>query len=306
MSRIESTYKARDVEETIDIYFYRPLGYLVARVCIPLGITPNVVTIVSIFIGVAGGHLLYYRDVATNAWGMILWVVADVLDSADGQLARMTSHRSKLGRILDGLGGNLMFMSMYLHLFARMTLTFPEIHWLWFFLLVLAGGLSHSLQSSLADYYRNAYLKFVVDPGKSELEGSDAVRREYEAIAFARQPVKKFLMRTYLNYTMQQEALSRNFQELRKKGSSEFGNEVPGWFSAEYRRLNLPLMKYYAVLTTNTRIIVMAACVLLDVPWLYFFVEVFGINLVMVLVTRHQEKLSAGLVRAIDERRVPA
>ncbi len=305
MSRIESTYKARDVEETIDIYFYRPLGYLVARVCIPLGITPNVVTVVSIFIGVAGGHLLFYRDVATNAWGMLLWVVADVLDSADGQLARMTSHRSKIGRILDGLGGNLMFMSMYLHLFARMTLTFPETHWLWFFLLVLAGGLSHSLQSSLADYYRNAYLKFVVDPGKSELEGSDGVRREYEGLEFSRQPVKKFLMRTYLNYTMQQEALSRNFQELRKKVAAEFGNEIPGWFSAEYRRLNLPLMKYYAVLTTNTRIIVMAACVLLDVPWLYFLVEVVGINLVMVLVTRHQEKLSAGLVRAVAERRVP-
>jgi hypothetical protein len=31
MSRIESTYKARDVEETIDLYFYRPVGYQIAR-----------------------------------------------------------------------------------------------------------------------------------------------------------------------------------------------------------------------------------------------------------------------------------
>src|SRR3972149_3529208 len=116
MSRIASTYKAHDVEETIDVYFYRPLGYLVARVCIPLGITPNAVTIISIFIGVAGGHLLYYRDFALNAWGIALWVAADTLDSADGQLARMTGHRSKLGRILDGLGGNIMFVSIYLHL----------------------------------------------------------------------------------------------------------------------------------------------------------------------------------------------
>jgi len=306
MSRIASTYKARDVEETIDVWFYRPLGYLVARVCIPLGITPNIVTIVSIFIGVAGGHLLWYRDVATNAWGMTLWVVADILDSADGQLARMTSHRSKLGRILDGLGGNLMFASMYLHLFARMAVTFPEVHWAWFLLLVLAGGASHSLQSSLADYYRNAYLKFVVDPSKSELEGSDQVRAEYEAIGFRRHPLKKFLMRTYLNYTMQQESMSKNFQELRKKVAAEFGNAVPEWFSAEYRRLNLPLMKYYAILTTNTRIIVMAVCVLMDVVWLYFAVEIVGINLVMVLVTMRQEKLSAGLARAIDEHRVPA
>jgi len=306
MSRIESTYKARDVEETIDIYFYRPLGYLVARVCIPLGITPNVVTIVSIFIGVAGGHLLYYRDVATNAWGMLFWVVADVLDSADGQLARMTAHKSKLGRILDGLGGNLMFASMYLHLFARLAVTFPEVHWLWFLLLVIGGGVSHSLQSSLADYYRNAYMKFVVDPGVSELEGADEVRAEYEGIDFARHPVKKFLMRTYLNYTIQQEALSKNFQELRRKVAVEFGETIPSWFSDEYRRMNLPLMKYYAILTTNTRIIFMAACVLLDLPWLYFVIEIVGINLVMVLLTMHQEKLSAGLCAAIDAQKVSA
>ena len=57
MSRIESTFKAREVEEAIDIWFYRPLGYFVARVCVPLGITPNAVTIISIFIGVAAGHL---------------------------------------------------------------------------------------------------------------------------------------------------------------------------------------------------------------------------------------------------------
>ncbi len=305
MSRIESTYKAREVEETIDIWFYRPLGYLVARACAPLGITPNAVTIVSIFIGVAAGHLFYYRDAWLNAWGIALWVAADTLDSADGQLARMTGHKSKLGRILDGLGGNIMFVSFYLHLMARMAGTFPEVHWAWFLLLVLAGGLSHSLQSSLADYYRNAYLKFVVDPSKSELDGADEVRREYAAVRFASQPVKKFLMRMYLNYTVQQEALSKNFQVLRKKVAAEFGRDIPAWFSAEYRRLNLPMMKYYAILTTNTRMIVMAACVLLDVPWLYFAVEVVGINLVMLFVTARQEKLSAGLCAEIETQRVP-
>ena len=86
MSQIESTYKALDVEETIDIWFYRPVGYYIATGCQKFGITPNVVTIISIFIGVAGGHLLYYQDFMTNLWGIILWVIADTLDSVDGQL----------------------------------------------------------------------------------------------------------------------------------------------------------------------------------------------------------------------------
>ena len=301
MSQIESTYKAVDVEETIDIYFYRPIGYVIARGCQALGITPNAVTVVSIFIGMYGGHLLYYRDVPTNLLGILLWVIADTLDSVDGQLARMTNHKSKIGRILDGLGGNLMFVSIYLHLFARMVNTY-DLGWPWLLALVLAGGASHSLQSSLADYYRNAYLKFVVDPTKSELEGADEVRREYEATRFAEHPVKKFLMRVYLNYTVQQESLSRNFQRLRKLVAARYGSSIPGWFSDEYRSRNKPLMKYYAILTTNTRMIVMSVAVLVDVVPVYFAAEVIVINLIMIATTVRQERFSAELTAMVEAR----
>ncbi len=301
MSRIESTYKAVDVEETIDIYFYRPIGYLVARGCQAFGITPNAVTIVSIFIGVYAGHLFYFRDVTANLMGILFWVIADTLDSVDGQLARMTNHKSKIGRILDGLGGNLMFVSFYLHLFARMVVTY-DVGWYWLFGIVLAGGASHSLQSSLADYYRNAYLKFVVDPMKSELEGADEVRREYEAMRFRQHPVKKLLMRVYLNYTVQQESLSRNFQRLRKLVASRYGQNIPAWFSDAYRSRNKPLMKYYAVLTTNTRMIVMSLAVLLDFVPLYFATEIIVINLIMIATTIRQERLSAELTSMVEAR----
>ena len=303
MSQIESTYKSIDVEETIDIYFYRPIGYVIAKMCRALGITPNVVTIVSIFIGVTGGHLLYYRDIVVNVWGIVLWVIADTLDSVDGQLARMTNHKSKIGRILDGLGGNIMFLSIYLHLFARMVVTY-DIGWPWLLLLVLAGGASHSIQSSLADYYRNAYLKFVVDPAKSELEGADEVRHEYEATQFSRNPVKKILLRTYLNYTVQQESLSKNFQRLRKLVASEFGQNVPEWFRDEYRTFNKPLMKYYAILTTNTRMIVMSVAVLINFVPIYFATEIIVINAIMIAVTMYQEKISAQLLAMIEHRTV--
>jgi hypothetical protein len=192
-------------------------------------------------------------------------------------------------------------MSMYLHLFARMTETY-DVAAGWLFGLVLAGGVSHSLQSSLADYYRNAYLRYVIDPTKSELETAADVRREFEAVSWGSQPVKKFLLRVYLNYTHQQEALSRNFQRLRAVVSSRFGQRIPSWFSEEYRARNKPLMKYYAVLTTNTRMFVMAAAVLADMVPLYFWTEVVAINLVMVLTTIRQERISAELRRMVEAR----
>lgn len=297
MSRIESTFKARDVEEVIDIYFYRPLGYQVARVCRAFRIRPNTVTIASIVIGVAAGHLFYYRDVTANAWGIVLWIVADILDSSDGQLARMTNHKSRIGRILDGFGGNLIFISIYLHLLARII---ESGYSAWWFFLVLAGGISHSLQSSLADYYRNAYMKIVVDPTRAEFDTSLEIRKEYHAASFRREPLKTFFLRVYLNYTVQQEALSRRFQFLRERIQERWGNAIPSWFREEYQRVNKPLMKYYAILTTNTRMIILSVMVLIDQPLLYFVSEVVFINAVMFAVISIQERACGRLLLIVD------
>jgi phosphatidylglycerophosphate synthase len=306
MSQIESTYKARDVEETIDVYFYRPLGYYTARGCRVLGLSPNAVTIISIVIGIVAGHFLWYRDISLNLLAFGLWIVADILDSADGQLARMINHKSKLGRILDGFGGNLIFLSMYLHLMARMAVTF-DVHWYWMFGVVLAGGLSHSVQSAISDYFRNAYLRYGIDPNRSELDSSSGIRKEYESLSYSADFVKKAFLRLYLNYTLEQEALTKNFQKLRRRVDAAYGTAIPSWFSDEYRRTNKPLMKYYAILTTNTRMIVMCCAVLLDVVPLYFVTEVVVINAVLLYAIARQEKISVRLAAMVGEREgVPA
>ena len=38
---IESTYKNRDVEGLLDIYFYRRIGFVLARLFARLGLTPT-------------------------------------------------------------------------------------------------------------------------------------------------------------------------------------------------------------------------------------------------------------------------
>ena len=113
---LEATLKSMDTEETIDLWFYRPIGYRWALLFQKLGITPNVVTIASIFIGIAAGVLFYFDDLVYNVIGMLLLVWANSYDSADGQLARMTGQYSRLGRILDGLSGDLWFITIYISL----------------------------------------------------------------------------------------------------------------------------------------------------------------------------------------------
>ena len=94
---LEATLKSADTEEWIDLLFYRPVGYRWALLFHKMGVTPNAITIASIFLGVAAGILFYYNDLLLNVIGMCLLVWANMYDSADGQLARMTGQKSETG-----------------------------------------------------------------------------------------------------------------------------------------------------------------------------------------------------------------
>src|SRR3984893_2252500 len=98
---VRATYKAREVEETLDVWIYRPLGYQLARAARLLGLTPNAVTAIGGLLGILAGHLFLYRGWVPSAWGIALLVTSEAFDSADGQLARLSGPYSKLGRILE-------------------------------------------------------------------------------------------------------------------------------------------------------------------------------------------------------------
>ena len=108
----QDSLKSLDTEEHIDLAFYRPIGYMWACLAAKLGVTPNAITIASIFLGIAAGVAFYFNNMWINVAGMILLMWANSFDSADGQLARMTKQYSRLGRILDGMAGDLWFASI--------------------------------------------------------------------------------------------------------------------------------------------------------------------------------------------------
>lgn len=297
MSQIESTYKARDVEEAIDRAFYRPIGYSIARLSRFLALSPNVITIISIVVGVIAGHLFYYSHLAINVVGMILLVGAEAMDSADGQLARMTKSYSRFGRILDGVGGNLIFVSIYLNLCLRIV---HEGGPLWVFLVAILSGVSHSFQCAMADYYRNAYLYFVYGEHRSELDKAATVAREYSSLPWRKDPLRKFLMRFYVNYTYQQEFLAVHFQRLYAAARQAFGEHTPEWLRRAYALHNKPLLKYYNFITTNTRMIALFVSLLLQRVILYFAFELIVLNAVLVYVTLRQERLNREMCEAIE------
>ena len=99
----EASLKSIETENKIDRIFYRPIGFRIARMLKGTGITPNMVTVVSIFVGAAVGFFFYHDDLIYNVCGILLLVCANILDCVDGQLARLTGIKSAIGRILDGV-----------------------------------------------------------------------------------------------------------------------------------------------------------------------------------------------------------
>jgi len=294
---IGTTYKSKDTEEFLDILFYRPIGYILALASKAIGLTPNAVTIISIFVGVIAGHFFYYKELGLNIIGIGLLVFANALDSADGQLARITNSKSRFGRILDGLGGNLWFVSIYIHLAIRFIADggTPFI-----FVFAVLCGLSHSIQSAMADYYRNYYMFFKYGKEKSEIDKSGHLQEEYKRYSWTKNLYRKFLMRVYINYTVEQEFFAKTLRALYDTATRRYGTEIPEWLRINYTKLTKPLIKYFNILTTNTRMIVLFIGVLSGYYMIYWIFEFTVLNILLLYVVWKQERSSYLLLSELN------
>ncbi|MDR2847641.1 MAG: CDP-alcohol phosphatidyltransferase family protein [Bacteroidales bacterium] len=283
------TLKSADTEETLDLWFYRRIGYAWALLFRWLGVRPNPVTIASIFIGIAAGLLFGSHQLYHNVIGMVLLVIANSLDSADGQLARMTDHKTRIGRILDGMAGDLWFITIYISLCIRLQNEgFPA--WIW--LLGASAGACHIQQAAMSDYYRNIHLFFVKGKEGSEVDSAKLLKSDFKKLSWSKNFIQKFMMVFYVNYTHQQEKLSPYLQKLLERIRERFGDNLPQWLRDEFRAKNISLMKYTNMLTFNTRVIALFVSLLLRRPWLYFVFELTVLNIMFVYMLYKQEQTS--------------
>jgi len=291
-SRVEATYKARDVEGVLDLYFYRPIGLRLAQFFERLKMTPANVTFFAGLSGVIAGHLYYYRDLRINIVGMAFQVCANALDNADGQLARLTHRESREGRIIDSIADHLGFVSVYVHLTLRYLFegSSPAVC-----LLAIGAGLSHALQGAAADYYRSTYLYFANNEAQIGLDSVSGLRSDYGELSWRSKPWNKFLLALYLNFTRQQELLSPHLQRLRGMVGQLFHGEIPSWLRTRYRNLAGPMLKWWGLLMTNTRMLVLFALLFIGQPIYYFWFELVPLNLLFIYLIIRQEKLAEPL-----------
>lgn len=224
--------------------------------------------------------------------GMLLLIWANSFDSADGQLARMTKQYSRIGRILDGLSGDLWFATIYVAICLRENVTseFFSSHTWVIWVVAVVTGICHAKQAAMADYYRQFHLYFLKGEGGSELESADALKEKLAGLSWTKNFWSKLTLTFYTNYTVNQEANTPSMQALRRELKKRFPDgKIPAAFRDAFRQKSLPLMKYTNILSFNWRTIALFTSLFLMMPWLYFAFELTVLNILLVyMVVRHE------------------
>lgn len=300
LAEMRSTYKSMDTEEKWDIWVVRPIGFVEASICRKLHIHPNAITIVSILFGAASGYFFIPGNVEMVLIGALLLFFANTLDSADGQLARMTKQYTMLGRVLDGFAGDVWFFSIYLFMMIRMYVmpipgTTMDWGWLAVVLVPLCGLFFHSTQSTIADYYRNVHLHFLEGNGHSELVRSSELTARRKAITSWRGWFEWIWLFFYASYTRKQENWTPQLQRLLRAVGERSTEELPEGFLQEFRTRSLPLMPMTNILTFNSRFFALVIAMLLGMPWLYLFYEMIVLTALLFYMRYTHEKMCVQL-----------
>ena len=114
-----------------------------------LAITPNHVTMLSILVGITASLLILQRSYATLALGGVLLEVQSILDSVDGELARLRFQYSKLGQWLDNLSDDVVD-----NLFIISAGSLVGGAWLWVAIVAAGARLLNNVVQYLDTYRR--------------------------------------------------------------------------------------------------------------------------------------------------------
>jgi hypothetical protein len=311
----KKTLKSSETEDWLDLHFVRPFCYYWALFFARLDIHPNTVTILSMFIGAGsaiffGCASFYYNGIEGlmfNLIAILLLCLADIFDCTDGQLARMTGKKSRLGRILDGVAGFAWFIPIYHAMVYRFYLH-HELEFQWLGIedtpenALIATGIAYALglisgimglagQQRLADYYIQVHLFFLKGEKGSELDNSQRQQEIYDQMDASTPAVERYFQKSYIDYTKKQEAVTPQFQHLMKRLREKYGStdNIPQEVRDEFRRHSLPVIKWNGLLTFNFRSAWLFLFCLLDVPVMNFVWEIVGMGLLYLYVNHRHE-----------------
>jgi phosphatidylglycerophosphate synthase len=108
----------------------RTVASYMVTVFIRLHFSANLITILALFSGLAGGWFLAQGTFMAGVLGAAGFLISNILDECDGKVARQTNTCSPLGALLDTLTDCLVHSAFFIGLGFGLASLMPSGHWL--------------------------------------------------------------------------------------------------------------------------------------------------------------------------------
>lgn len=252
------TIKSFDTEEKLDLYFYRPVGFVIAKAAWHLNVSPTLLTVIGLLLGLISGFFFYQNhNTSYLVIACSLFVLAGIFDSSDGQLARMGGKSTKLGLILDGICDNFVFGAAYVSSILATQSPFQD--WIW--PIAIVAGVCHSCQSAMLDFYNREYLIFGY--GKTKGDYWNPTLTEARTEIERASPKERFFLNLRFSWIWQQNRLSSRADQTRHDWRALLDGPRSQEVQDLYREYNYFILRCWRLMGANFHTIMIIVFVFL-------------------------------------------
>lgn len=287
--------RPRELQDPLNYYVYHPLARRLARLLVPTPVTPNMVSVMSLFCLIAAAmtftRMAWPQNAFVGLGFMMLW---HIVDGADGDLARMTGRASATGELVDGVCDYAGNVFMY---FAFAFLA-DDIWGGWAWALAVAAGASHVVQTNHAETQRRLYLwrAYGVPWLRNAKAGEDAV--------FER---KSWFTRYFgfwaVGYLWLSERMTPQANPIDRALAAAEGNpEETARIRATVREYYAPTMWLPMLLGANPKTFLIAGAILAGSPVWFFLAMIGPVNLILLVSIVHFRRLGERTAARVSGR----
>lgn len=283
LTEYKKSLKNVHAEEPLDVYFFRPLAFIIVKAFYRFPITPNQYSLLALLSGIAAGFNLMKGTTSGFEWGAFYFLLFAVLDCCDGMVARLKKNGTEFGRLIDGIVDYTVNIIVYFTLALGVQKSFVMTGMFQPWMLVVLAGISKAIHSISYDHYLTEYLSYEKgDGGFVVREIEDLRKKLIDAQKENGSIIRKFGLRLYLGYS--------SLQAGNQGRSLVYAPEL-------YCEKNLLALRMWSMIGPSVHIAFLILSFIFNAPYVLFsYAIIFG-NVWLFLMFAYQFKINQELAR---------
>jgi phosphatidylglycerophosphate synthase len=285
LTEYKRSLKMVEVEEIIDLTFYRPLAFLLVKLIYNTRVTPDQLTLSAIITGLIAGFFYSLGSQLNFYMGAIFLFLFVILDCSDGQLARLKKNGTKIGRLLDGIADYVVTTAVFIGI--AIGYSYVDDHPYSILFVLTISAICIIIQQLLVDFYRTRFLDIVLMRKNTFEDEIKEYRTEYIVLKNQKgRWLEKRIIHIYLIYSKVQ-------RNLTSRGKREkFRNADPH----DYYNKNKLIIRFWVFMGPSAMRTALIICSLIGRFDMFFWLIVVGFNFLVVFLWIIQRQINKSFI----------